>query len=79
MENQWPKGYKAPVDLAKMGRNLKPFILQELRDQEADRARFSKLKDRLSGNDAETDGLLQELDHLQLEIIAELSRGLMDG
>jgi len=40
MENQWPKGYKAPVDLAKMGRNLKPFILQELRDQEGGSGSF---------------------------------------
>jgi hypothetical protein len=78
MENQWPKGYEPPLDFEKMG-NMKSLILQELKDQQEDRAIFSKLQDQLAGQDQEADDLLREIDCLQLEIIAGLSRELLNG
>lgn len=81
MENQWPKGYEPPappMNFDKMGR-LKTFIGQELKDQQEDRAIFSKLKDQLSGKDQGIDDLLREIDHLQLEIIALLSKDFLNG
>jgi hypothetical protein len=57
----------------------KIWIKDLLQEQEEDRALFSRLKDELEGCDSETDDLLREIDRLELEIIQELSKEVLNG
>jgi hypothetical protein len=77
-QNNWPKGYEPPPDFERMG-DKKTLIRRELQEQQVDRAEYSKLKDQLAGLDPETDRLMAEIDGLQLDIIAALSKEVMHG